>query len=125
MTEFEVREKILVVEDSKEIRNLLGEILEDEGYQVFYAENGLQALEQVPQVRPQLILMDLSLPEVDGWEVVQRLRATPDFITIPIIAITAHATKSDREKALEIGCNGYISKPFEIDIMLKCVAELI
>ena len=118
-------EKILVVEDSIDIRGLLGEILEDAGYKVFFAETGKQALKQVEQVLPRLILLDLTLPEIDGWEVVKRLRADPKYDTTLIVALTAHATAKDRSRALSIGCSAYMSKPFDIDAMLKKVADLI
>lgn len=117
--------KILVAEDSKDIRQLLGEILSDEGYQVFYAENGLEAIERVLEVTPHLILMDLSLPELNGWEVVENLRSKPTFQATPIIAVTAHASAADRSRALAIGCTSYLSKPFDIEALLKLVAELI
>ncbi len=121
----EVAKKVLVVEDSKDISGLLGEVLEDEGYQVFYAEDGNEALAQAFAAQPQLILMDLSLPDLDGWEVVRRLRAVTEFRATPIIAVTAHASTSDRNRAISIGCTDYISKPFDIDMMLKRVAELL
>jgi len=120
-----VSKKILVVEDSKDISGLLGEILEDEGYLVFYAENGNQAIAQAFATQPQLILMDLSLPELNGWEVVKRLRTASEFYTTPIIAVTAYASTSDRHRAMSIGCTDYISKPFDIDMMLKRVGELL
>lgn len=120
-----VPKKILVVEDSKDISGLLGEVLEDEGYQVFYAEDGNEALTQAFAAQPQLILMDLSLPELDGWEVVRRLRAASEFRLTPIIAVTAHASTSDRNRAIGIGCTDYMSKPFDIDMMLKRVGELL
>lgn len=117
--------KILIAEDSKDIRQLLGEILGDEGYQVLYAENGLEAVEQTIQNSPNLILMDLSLPELNGWEVVADLRKRPNFKDTPIIAVTAHASAADRNRALAIGCNNYLSKPFDIEILLKLIEELI
>ncbi len=109
---------ILIVEDSDDIRALLSELLEDEGYRVVTASNGEDGLKAAQVHYPQLILMDLSLPGMDGWETVRNLRRLPDFAQTPIVALTAHATKRDEERALAAGCTGYISKPFDADRLL-------
>ncbi|MFI5290647.1 MAG: response regulator, partial [Polyangia bacterium] len=80
-------------------------------FRVIEAEDGNQALTRVEETRPDLILMDLSIPGIDGWEVTRRLKADPRFSPIPIIALTAHAMRGDEERALQVGCNGYLSKP--------------
>lgn len=113
--------RILVVEDSVDIQELLEQILESEGHELFFAENGLAGLDLAIKHRPDLILMDLSLPVMTGWDAVRRLREMNEFKTTPIVAMTAHASKSDRQKALDAGCTSYISKPFDMDAMLKLI----
>lgn len=112
---------ILVVEDSEDIRTLLIELLEDEGYRVIFAADGEAGIAQANLYNPQLILMDLSLPGLNGWQTVRRLRQQPEFADTPIVALTAHATDRDEERALEAGCSGYISKPFDMNNLLEQV----
>jgi two-component system cell cycle response regulator DivK len=114
---------ILVVEDSEDIRALLEELLEAEGYNLIFATNGEEGLTLAQQENPTIILMDLSLPGMDGWEAVYRLRQLPEFATTPIIALTAHATRKDEERALAVGCTGYISKPFDMEKLLDYIAS--
>ena len=116
---------ILVVEDSEDIRALLNELLEDEGYRLVFAVNGEEGLEMAQAHSPQLVLMDLSLPGIDGWETVRRLRQFPQFRQTPVLALTAHATQRDQQRALDAGCTGYISKPFDADELLAKVAQLV
>ena len=106
--------KILIVEDNGDSRELLIKILKARGCQIIEAADGEEALQKVSEERPDLILMDISIPKIDGYEVTRRLRDQQDFQDIPIIALTAHAMKGDREKALEAGCDDYISKPINI-----------
>jgi CheY-like chemotaxis protein len=120
-----VIKKVLIVDDNKDICHLLGHILEEAGYQIFYANNGLQALTQAQSQQPDLILMDLSLPELDGWEVLKRLRNQPMFSHIPIIALTAFVNVKTHSKALAAGFSYYLPKPFQINEMLKVIAELL
>jgi two-component system cell cycle response regulator DivK len=89
-------------------------ILKTRGYQTIEAVDGQEALEKAVAERPDLILMDRSLPKIDGYEVTRRLKGREEFKNIPIVALTAHAMRGDREKALEAGCEGYISKPINI-----------
>ena len=117
--------RVLIVEDSEDIRTLLEELLEAEGYNLTFATNGEEGLETAQRVRPDIILMDLSLPGMDGWETVYRLRQLADFKTTPIIALTAHATRKDEERALTAGCTGYISKPFDMETLLNYVAGFV
>jgi two-component system, cell cycle response regulator DivK len=105
--------KILLVEDNEMNRDMLSRRLQKRGYTIVVAVDGLQALELARTEAPDLILLDLSLPEMDGWEVARRLRAEPSTGRIPIIALTAHAMSGDREKALEAGCSEYDSKPVD------------
>jgi len=106
--------KILIVEDNQDNRELLIKILKVKGFLLMEAVDGEDALQKVSIERPDLILMDISIPKIDGYEVTRRLKNQPDFQDIPIIALTAHAMKGDREKALKAGCDGYITKPINI-----------
>jgi two-component system, cell cycle response regulator DivK len=115
--------RIMIVEDSEDIRTLLAELLEGEGYDLVFATNGEEGLETAKAIQPDIILMDLSLPGMDGWEAVYRLRQLPAFKHTPIVALTAHATRKDEERALAVGCTGYISKPFDMDKLLQYIAS--
>ncbi|MBN9388083.1 MAG: response regulator [Chloroflexi bacterium] len=117
--------RVLVVEDSEDIRTLLEELLEAEGYNLVFATNGEEGLEKAKREHPDIILMDLSLPGMDGWETVYRLRQLAEFKTTPVIALTAHATRKDEERALAAGCTGYISKPFDMENLLNYIASFV
>lgn len=106
--------KILVVDDNPDSRELVVKILRRNGYQMIEAVNGQDALEKAIAERPDLILMDRSLPQMDGDEVTRRLKDRKEFHDIPIVALTAHAMRGDRERALEAGCAGYLSKPIDV-----------
>jgi len=106
--------KILVVDDNKDNRELVVKVLRRHGYDIIEAADGEEALKKAETERPVLILMDISLPKIDGYEVTRRLKRQEYFKGIPIIALTAHAMKGDREKALCSGCEGYISKPINV-----------
>ncbi len=106
--------KILVVDDNQDGRELVVKILKNRGYQMIEAVDGEEALEKASAENPDLILLDISIPKIDGYEVTRRLKSQVKFKDTPIIALTAHAMKGDREKALEAGCDGYISKPIDI-----------
>ena len=95
---------------------------EDE-YQVIEAVNGKEGVEIAERERPELILMDLSLPIMDGWEATRRLKANVDLRSIPVIALTAHAMKGDEEKALAAGCDGYLAKPIDEDELMARIAS--
>jgi CheY-like chemotaxis protein len=116
--------KVLVVEDVDFARDLVVQLLEDQ-YQVIEAVDGQEGLELAEQEKPDLILMDLSLPVMDGWEATRRLRANDELRSIPVIALTAHAMVGDEEKALASGCNDYLSKPLDADELLEKVAKYI
>jgi len=106
--------KILVVDDNQDGRELVVKILKNRGYQMIEAVDGEEALEKAIAECPDLILMDISIPKIDGYEVTRRLKSQVKFKDTPIIALTAHAMKGDKEKAMEAGCDGYISKPIDI-----------
>jgi CheY-like chemotaxis protein len=106
--------KILLVEDNEMNRDMLSRRLIRKGYEVVMALDGVQGLAMAQSEAPDLILMDMSLPEMDGWETTRRLRAIEAIRHIPVIALTAHAMSGDREKALEAGCDDYDTKPVDI-----------
>ena len=105
--------KILLVEDNEMNRDMLSRRLERKGFQVLIAVDGEKGVSMAQADKPDLILMDMSLPVLDGWEATKQLKADPATQSIPIIALTAHAMAGDRDKALEAGCNDYDTKPIE------------
>jgi two-component system cell cycle response regulator DivK len=110
----EAQTRILLVEDAEDNRELARELLEVAGYLVIEATNGLEALEQARRHPLDLVLLDLSMPIVDGWEALRQLKADPRLAAIPVVALTAHAMAGDRERALAAGCHGYITKPIVV-----------
>jgi two-component system cell cycle response regulator DivK len=114
--------KILVVEDVDLNRELVVQLLEDR-YEVTEAVNGKEGLELAERERPDLILMDLSLPVMDGWEATRRLKAHDELKSIPIIALTAHAMVGDEDKALAAGCDDYLVKPLDENELYAKVAK--
>jgi CheY-like chemotaxis protein len=105
--------KILLVEDNEMNRDMLSRRLQRKGYAVVIAEDGEQALTLAPLEEPDLILMDVSLPDMDGWQVTRALKSHQSTCHVPVIALTAHALSSDRERAFEVGCDDYDTKPVE------------
>ena len=114
-----------MVEDNEMNRDMLARRLQRKGYEVEMAVDGRQGVDMATAGGYDLILMDMSLPEIDGWEATRQLRAKPDTESIPIIALTAHAMAGDREKALEAGCNDYDTKPIELDRLLSKIESLL
>lgn len=106
--------RILVVEDNLDNMMLISDVLTSLQYEVLQAIDGAQGLKMACEERPDLILMDMSLPRVDGWTATRQIKADPELRDIPIIAVTAHAMVGDRERALEVGCDDYISKPINL-----------
>jgi len=106
--------KVLIVEDNEDNRELVVKVLRNKGYEIVQAADGEEALEKAVAERPDLILLDISLPKLDGYEVAKRLKSMEEFQEIPIIAFTAHAMKGDREKVIVAGFEGYISKPINV-----------
>ena len=116
---------ILLVEDNPANRKLATTVLEHAGYRVLIADDATTGIAVAHQERPDLILMDIQLPGIDGLEATRRLKATEDTVAIPIVALTAFAMKGDEERILAAGCDGYIAKPFDYKIMIARVAELL
>ena len=108
---------ILYIEDNPINRILIMRVLNAEGYSVSFAENGNEALANLEQNEYDLILMDINLPDIDGYELTSILRQNPKFQGTPIIALTANVMKGDRERSLESGCDGYIQKPIDVDAL--------
>jgi CheY-like chemotaxis protein len=117
--------KILLVEDNELNRDMLSRRLTRRGYSVVVAEDGEQGLELARSERPDLILMDMSLPGIDGWEATRRLRADPELAGARVIALTAHAMAGDRERAIEAGCDDYDTKPVEMERLLLKITTLL
>jgi two-component system cell cycle response regulator DivK len=118
-------QRILLVEDNEMNRDMLSRRLVRNGYEVFLATDGQQGLDMAVSERPDLILMDMSLPVMDGWEATRRIKANDATRRIPVIALTAHAMAGDREKALEVGCDDYDTKPVEISRLVGKIAALL
>jgi len=108
------KKKILVVDDNQDSRELVMKILGKKNYHLLEAYDGEDALNKIITEKPDLVLMDISMPKIDGYEVTRRLKTMEDYKDITVIALTAHAMKGDREKALAAGCKGYITKPINI-----------
>ena len=117
--------KILIVEDNEDNRDSLSRRLERRGYEVSIAVNGLVGVETARQGRPDLILMDMNMPELDGWAATERIRQIPELATTPVIALTAHAMTGDRDRAMAAGCNDYHTKPVEFPRLLAQIEALL
>ena len=117
--------RILLVEDHEDNRNIYRTILEHYGYQVLLATDGQNGIRLAREEQPDLILMDLSIPVVDGWEATRILKLDESTRTIPVIALSAHALEEDRERAREAGCDGYLAKPVEPRKVLTEVARFL
>ncbi len=117
--------KILLVEDNEMNRDMLSRRLTRKGHEVVVGEDGQKGVDMASSEGPDIILMDMSLPVIDGWEATRRIKAAPDTAGIPVIALTAHAMASDREKALEAGCDDYDTKPVELDRLLGKIENLL
>ena len=117
--------KVLLVEDNEESRDGLARRLRRKGYETLLAVDGQQGVEVARAEMPDLILMDMSLPVLDGWEATRKLKAAPETRGIPVIALTAHAMAGDREKALEAGCDDYDTKPVELTRLLAKIESLL
>ena len=115
--------KLLLVEDNPENRDMLSRRLLRKGFEICFAFDGVAAVENAISELPDLILMDLSLPLVDGWEATRRIKADERTSHIPVIALTAHAMAGDREKALQAGCNDYDTKPVDFERLLGKMAK--
>ncbi|GAP06291.1 MAG TPA: response regulator [Anaerolinea thermolimosa] len=107
--------KILHVEDNFDNRLLVRRLLMASGFEVIEAENATRAMELLRSIQPDLILMDINMPDIDGYTLTQELKSLPTLKGVPIIAITANVMKGDRERTLQAGCDGYIEKPIDVD----------
>ena len=117
--------RILVVEDQEDNRQILRDLLASTDYEIVEAVNGVEALAAVAKQRPDLILMDIQLPILDGYEATRRIKANPELRTIPIIAVTSYALSGDEAKAMAAGCDGYFAKPFSPRVILAKVREFL
>ncbi|PKN57859.1 MAG: two-component system response regulator [Deltaproteobacteria bacterium HGW-Deltaproteobacteria-14] len=116
---------LLLVEDHEPNRDMLQRRLTRRGYDVIVAEDGERALLRAHEMRPHLVLMDLGLPDIDGWEVTRRLKGSPETRAIPIIALTAHAMPKDRDDAFAAGCDAFVAKPIDFDELLATIEALL
>lgn len=117
--------KILLVEDNEMNRDMLSRRLERKGFEVVLAFDGEDGVSKAQSETPDLILMDMSLPEMDGWEATKLIKSVPATGSIPVIALTAHAMSGDREKAIEAGCDDYDTKPVELPRLLEKIQALL
>ncbi len=118
-----MRARILYIEDNEQNLYLVAFILEKRGYEVLQARDGFEGIEMALREKPDLILLDFELPVMDGYEVLQRLRAEAETREVPIIALTSYAMAGDRERFLEAGCTGYIEKPIDTERFLPLVEQ--
>ena len=116
---------ILYIEDNPENRLLVRRVLEVEGYRVIEADSGKTGLQQAETMAPDLVLMDINLPEIDGYELTHRLKQMPDLAGVPVVAMTANVMRGDREKTLAAGCDGYIQKPIDVDQLPLQIARFL
>lgn len=116
---------ILYIEDNSDNRKLVRRVLEAEGYAVVEAKDGQQAMERLQSERIDLALMDINMPEVDGYTLTARIKAMPEFAKLPIVAVTANVMRGDRERSLQAGCDGYIQKPIDIDTLAQQVERFL
>jgi len=125
MTQADTKATILYVEDNPDNRTLVRRILLSEDYSLLEAANALDALNILKKERPDLILMDINMPDMDGYTLTAKIRALPGFERIPILALTANVMRGDKEKTLEAGCDGYIQKPIDIDQLIREVERFL
>ena len=120
-----MKKRILVVEDQVDNRQILRDLLTNAGFDIVEAENGEEAIASAQAIRPDLILMDIQLPILDGYEATRRLKADPDLKSIPIIVVTSYALSGDEEKARLAGCDDYVAKPFSPRLLLTQIKEYV
>jgi two-component system, cell cycle response regulator DivK len=117
--------KVLLVEDNEMNRDMLSRRLIRRGFHVVFAMDGQQGIDLARSERPDIILMDMSLPVIDGWEATRRVKADDATRSVPVIGLTAHAMSGDREKAIEAGCDDYDTKPVELDRLISKIDRLL
>jgi two-component system cell cycle response regulator DivK len=118
-----INDTVLCIEDNEQNYYLIKVLLNTRGYEVLWARDGQEGIDKADQFRPDLILLDIQLPIMDGYEVARRLRSNPELTKIPVVAVTSYAMTGDREKALNAGCNGYIEKPIDPDTFLTQIDQ--
>ncbi len=116
---------ILYIEDNLDNRKLVRRVLEVEGYDVVEAKDGMQAMERLESDHIDLALMDINMPEMDGYTLTARIKANPRFAHLPIVAVTANVMRGDRERSLQAGCDGYIQKPIDIDTLSQQIERFL
>jgi two-component system cell cycle response regulator DivK len=117
--------RILVIEDNEDNRRIIRDLLTSLGYQLIEAADGMEGVAMAQSHRPDLILMDIQLPEMDGYEATRQIRAVPELKTVPIIAVTSYALSGDEAKARDAGCDGYVAKPFSPRELLARIHEFL
>lgn len=115
--------RILYIEDNEQNRRLIRKLLKFNGYEVLEAEDGLKGIAVAAREHPDLILMDINLPGIDGMEATSRLKSSPDLADIPIVALTAAAMRGDRERIMAAGCDGYLQKPIDPHLVLETIRQ--
>lgn len=120
-----VKGTILYIEDNSDNRTLVRRVLEVEGYVVVEASDGAQALERLETEFIDLALMDINMPDVDGYSLTAKIKSIPEFSKMPIVAVTANVMRGDRERSLEAGCDGYIQKPIDIDTLSQQIERFL
>lgn len=121
----DIKGTILYVEDNPDNRSLIRRVLNSEGYAVVEAVNAAQAIEKLETESIDLILMDINMPDMDGYTLTAKIKGMEKFTKIPIVAVTANVMRGDREKSLEAGCDGYIQKPIDIDILAQQIERFL
>jgi two-component system cell cycle response regulator DivK len=117
--------RILVIEDNEDNRQIIRDLLTNLGYELIEATDGMEGMAMAQSHRPDLILMDIQLPEMDGYEATRQIRAVPELAQVPIIAVTSHALSGDEAKARDAGCDGYVAKPFSPRELLAKIREFL
>ena len=120
-----MKKRILVVEDQDDNRQIIRDLLSAKGYELIEATTGEEGLKLAATGKPDLILMDIQLPGMDGYEVTRRIKANPELNAIPIIVVTSYALSGDDKKAFDAGCNGYVTKPFSPRVLLAKIREFL
>ena len=120
-----MNKRILVVEDNEDNRRIIRDLLTSVGYELLEAMDGVEGVAMAQQHRPDLILMDIQLPVIDGYEATRRIRTIPELADVPIIAVTSYALSGDEPKTREAGCDGYVAKPFSPRQLLAKVREFL
>jgi len=121
----DIKGTILYVEDNPDNRSLIRRVLNSEGYSVVEAVNATQAIDKLEAGNIDLILMDINMPDMDGYTLTAKIKGIQKFTKIPIVAVTANVMRGDREKSLEAGCDGYIQKPIDIDILAQQIERFL